>query len=845
MAQVTDLKINFQQGSNNTYYATWKFTKPTSTASSGSITKGSLVSIKQGATYYNGVEIPSWVMSQRWFVSQVSGDRAVLGKNISGSNNIQSAINVRYLVNSGDVGSSTTPSSSEDTFDHYEVQWFYDSGDGVWFSGGETTTELTNAVYSAQENALSIKVTVTPVSKTYDVDGKQTSYWTGVPVSTKYYMLSSPPAVPNTPTVEIDGFKLTASLENISDGRADQIQFDVFKGTTRVKIGVATVKTRRASFDFTITAGSDYRVRCAAINLYGTTSLYSDWSDYSDPVGTQPKAPSGITTCRAISSTSILLVWGSVGNADSYEIEYATNRDYFNGSNATTSVSDIKTTRYEITGLETGHEYFFRVRAVNDQGESGWTALRSVIIGKPPAAPTTWSSTTTAIVGEPLVLYWVHNSEDESHQVKAELEIYYNDTKQTLTINAPEIDEDEEEETSSYSINTAQYSEGTTVKWRVRTCGVTGEYGDWSVQRVIDIYAPVVAELILKNSSGAEMTTLTSFPLVVNCTAGPSTQNPIGYHLSVRANSAYETVDEVGNKLTINSGEEVYSKYFDISTDLNVELSAGDLSLMNNVSYTVECTASMDSGLTGTAEAVFEVSWTVSSYEVDASVTFDEETYVAYVNPYCRNDPNNDILLAVYRREYDGRFTEIATGIDNNANSWILDPHPALDYARYRIVGRSKSTGSVSYYDVPGQPVNCNSVIIQWDDEWNDFNVTEEDVLEERPWTGSLIKIPYNIDISDSNSPDVSLVEYIGRQHPVSYYGTQLGSTSTWNMEIPKSDTDTIYALRRLAIWMGDVYVREPSGSGYWANITVSFTLTHCEVTVPVTLNIKRVEGGV
>ena len=42
---------------------------------------------------------------------------------------------------------------------------------------------------------------------------------------------------------------------------------------------------------------------------------------------------------------------------------------------------------------------------------------------------------------------------------------------------------------------------------------------------------------------------------------------------------------------------------------------------------------------------------------------------------------------------------------------------------------------------------------------------------------------------------------------------------------------------------MGDVYVRQPSGSGYWASIKVSFSQTHCEVTIPVTLDITRVEG--
>ena len=123
--------------------------------------------------------------------------------------------------------------------------------------------------------------------------------------------------------------------------------------------------------------------------------------------------------------------------------------------------------------------------------------------------------------------------------------------------------------------------------------------------------------------------------------------------------------------------------------------------------------------------------------------------------------------------------------------------------------------------------------------------MTKCSTLEEVSWAGSMLKLPYNIDVSDNNSIDVSLVEYIGRSHPVSYYGTQLGVSSTWNLDIEKSDKNTIYGLRQLAIYTGDVYVREPSGTGYWANISVSFKQTHCEGVVPVTLNIKRVEGGI
>ena len=155
------------------------------------------------------------------------------------------------------------------------------------------------------------------------------------------------------------------------------------------------------------------------------------------------------------------------------------------------------------------------------------------------------------------------------------------------------------------------------------------------------------------------------------------------------------------------------------------------------------------------------------------------------------------------------------------------------------------ATGSISYYDTPSVPVDEKSVVIQWEEQYSTFNATDnEDATDEPVMTTSMLKLPFNINVSNSNSPDIELVKYIGRSHPVSYYGTQLGETASWSVDIDKNDTDTLYAIRRLAIWMGDVYVREPSGSGYWASITVSFNQNHCELTIPVSISITRVEGG-
>jgi hypothetical protein len=64
----------------------------------GELKSGDKVTIKPGSKWYGGQSIPDWVMSDTWIVLQVKGDRAVLNKNVSGSNAIMSPINVSNLI---------------------------------------------------------------------------------------------------------------------------------------------------------------------------------------------------------------------------------------------------------------------------------------------------------------------------------------------------------------------------------------------------------------------------------------------------------------------------------------------------------------------------------------------------------------------------------------------------------------------------------------------------------------------------------------------------------------------------------------------------------------------------
>ena len=95
-ARLNDIcnKVNAQL--NATQSAT-PVSKPLTTSST-SFKTGDLVSIKSGARYYNGGGIPNWVSSDKWYISSISGDRAVLGLNEAKNRDIQSPINIKDIT---------------------------------------------------------------------------------------------------------------------------------------------------------------------------------------------------------------------------------------------------------------------------------------------------------------------------------------------------------------------------------------------------------------------------------------------------------------------------------------------------------------------------------------------------------------------------------------------------------------------------------------------------------------------------------------------------------------------------------------------------------------------------
>lgn len=1125
--------------------------------------------------------------------------------------------------------------SKESTTESYLIQWDYtrETGSDTWYTGKHESISVNKDMrswsreseFAIPDTARKVRFKLKPIAeKKDDKNNSDTRKWTATWSETKTYTVTEVLATPSAPSVKMEkqenttnSWRLVSEFSDLSEYRDkwSHIQFQIIKDNASTVYHTSDkikIVNDAVSYSYNIYTGSEYKVRCRSLKLIGTSTWEkSEWSAYSETIGTSPITPSKIESIRADFDDNqyrVYLTWTAVKNAESYDIQYTDNPEWFDKSTGEVKESTLENPPTSgspgiyIIDFDRGDTYYFRVRANNEYGSSGWTPHRSITVGTKPAAPTTWSSKTKMEYGEEVYLYWVHNSLDESYQKSAEVDISvngnkyrftnivnqytdeledpidkanyitikgnkvtvntgsenvyyqvkYNSTtkkytatdtilgddpggtqvsttakvtvgsKQYLVYEYRETNADSGTSTTKYYCivspteedRTITITDGTKIKWRVRTCGITGEYGPWSVERSIDVNKAPTLELFLNT------TELVSFPLQIHAYMGGINQTPITYQITVTADEPYETVDIIGNPITVNAGDVVYSRVIDSNKEeLVLELNADNVTLENSMTYTISATVTTNIGLSGTALPVqFKVSWDKPVYNINAETSIDLDTYTATIRPYCEvaetcyykvtrstsefsrgsrigtlgdvtysyyeyynafqeddgtytkgdlledmvdaeeildaddnevftatgdkmwtyrrdddtivycctvernyydgiqiksqdykgvnyyvylrqandttdyymfeysncnastpiyratpssftfvktdelaNDvvygdivPNayidgfpvyvgidgdgelvyyyevvethrvtyvapayylvesrydssisglvyylsgptvtgvnpfldskwkNDngkpvtitidkvtydvyvhiedgynvlyikveegtprVLMSVYRREFDGTFSELAFNIDGTNSTAISDPHPALDYARYRLVARDRLTGGVSFYDLPPIPVGGKEIVIQWDEVWSSFETHEDDEPTAPPWSGSLLKLPYNIDISEQSDPEAELIEYIGRRNPVSYYGTQRRQSASLTTQIPKSDKETIYQLRRLANWAGDVYVREPSGVGYWARITVSFSQNHNEVTVPVDLSITRVEGGI
>lgn len=757
---------------------------------------------------------------------------------------------------------------NKDHTDHYQYQWmYYSQKHNKWFAENvETSTDKLLPQHNFDEFATQITLKVMPVAATYTDDyGRDVAYWKPItewddlqPIKPTFKMADLDPSdLSGAPGLDIlSGNYLKATVENYNTTTAKEVEFAI-EQDHRAEImatAKATLVNGYAELKYRVPSeGHEYRVRARGVS--GPNKVGA-WSDWSSSVSTGPKTPEKLISVRADGPRGVRVTWTPVSGRDAseslditYEIEYIDNLELFDVSGrAKSEETSTNTSFYHIdftSDDDFGKTWYFRVRAKLGENHSGWTNIVSCTLAKKPSVPTTWSENGVIGLGQIARLYWVHNAEDNSNETEATI-VYYKSTDPTTPIEIVYTDEPSDENVSdmihSYEIDTSTFETGCLIFWKVKTKGAADEYSDFSVERQIGVYDdPTVAFSIPSE--------FTSFPITFTAVAEPPQQTAIVWNVSIVALEGYDTVDNVGNDVRISKNETIYSKFIDISGNtLEHTITAADVTFENGIRYELIVDVGMDSGLSARASREFVTNYDFDVMEPEGTITLDREHYSASIRPVCYDssgEVDDDVTLSVYRREYDGRLVLLATGLENTGYTSIIDPHPALDFARYRIVAKSKTTGRMTHTDISSSIFGIPGVVLQWGANWATYDPTQDYNPDEPSWDGTTLHLPYNANISEQTSIDVSLIEYIGRSAPVSYYGTQLGISGSISCTIRADDYDTIYALRRLSIYRGDVYVRSSNGIGYWAQVTVSFEKTNREVTIPVTIDIKRVEGGI
>ncbi|MDE5758517.1 MAG: fibronectin type III domain-containing protein, partial [Allobaculum sp.] len=488
--------------------------------------------------------------------------------------------------------------------------------------------------YSIPANAKRVRFCVKPVSKTHEVNKKETVYWTYRYSDWVEYTVPSPepdttPKTPNAPTIELtetNKLKMKMTVSGIADTKTKYIGFEVVQDDNKMFYkNVAPKHYQTASMIIDVSPDHRYKVRAKALGkkLNASMSIATDqgayeiggliavtdvransmiasllvpsweqayetisgWSDYSSDITTQPSKVLDPIKIESISTTSVKISWETpVLTATGYTVEYTTNIENFgqSGSQSTSvEISNVVGNFVIVTGLDTGSEWFFRIKATNQSGESEWSSIVSTRLGTVSGPPTTWSSSVTGKIGDDIVLYWIHNSEDGSIETSALLTITYEingitETKEiTIQNNSGTYGS-----ISSYLLNTSGFEYDTVITWHVKTMGFIETYGESSVERMINVYLPPTVSLTFYkqnswfwdpfNFETDDIYTakgyfqnpylgdavITSFPILIGTKTSPSSQKPIECYISIIAMDTYEGIEYSGESNTIYAGDE-------------------------------------------------------------------------------------------------------------------------------------------------------------------------------------------------------------------------------------------------------------------------------------------------
>lgn len=723
-----------------------------------------------------------------------------------------------------------------------DLVWLPGSSGSAQFSSTLTSSGMHRITYTAPSSAIEVRCRILPLSNSRDKKVSVTKTYTNNKLkktttnkeSFPYFtgswsgyashdFRSDALAAPSVEAELMDNG--TTAVVTVSSDDADAGWCDVEVTDSGGKIAARAYDkplSGEASFSFALAAGRSYTARARVQTTSNGSKKNSQWASAA-AFATKPAAPTG-PSAAATGPSSARVTWTAAAGAESYTVQHTTGtaEKFETDPESVDEVDGISATSYTPSGLDQNAVHWFRVRAVNGTGESAWSAACSCLVATKPEAPTVYGMQPSYIEADDAVVRWTHNSADGSAQSAAQVDVAYSGANApsglTVTVGAAE----------RYTLSLAGAGDATAVAVRVRTKGAHADWSPWSGTVGFTVYEQPQLQVTLSQGSGTPLgasSPLGSFPVLASLAASGGGDSPVGYDVSIVCTSGADYIDEYGYTARMDAGGVAWEEHYATSDDpLAVAVAAGDAFLADGASYELRAAVAMESGLRAEASAPFSVSFDMELPAPIAEVTFDADSLTADVVPACfdvdgttgveTSDLRPGTLLSVYRIGQDGILVPLARRVPNDGTRTVTDPHAAFGTCWYHVVATDEATGASSFSDWSADSSHPDTVIM-WGGDWRPAGDGET----RYEYDGTVLDGFCNSTFSQDGEAENEPARYSGRKRPVHYYGEGLVESMRYDLQFERADARTMALVRALMSFPGDVYVREPTGTGFWAHV--------------------------
>lgn len=600
--------------------------------------------------------------------------------------------------------------------------------------------------------------------------------------------------------------------------------------------------------------------------------------------GEVPEAPQNVTVSRVDNLSGTLKVtWDwSWSAATSAEISWADHEDAWESTDEpeTYLISKMHTSKWNISGLETGKIWYVRVRLLIEQEQTvtygPWSDIDqgTIDLSSAPNKPLLMLSDAVIPQDGQVTASWVYTTTDNTSQAYAEVAlVQMQDTEVQTPADADITVYDDITETVTYIEKvrvydpivahslTAQHvlidavqagwQQGQTYNLACRVKSASGKLSEWSNVVSVTIAEPLICTITQSSlvqqtetqtaidvETGEETTvtrqfmSLTEMPLTVTVT-GAGNGGLTSVLIERAADYTLNRPDE--DKFTGYAHELIASQTQLGQAQMTFDLGSLIGTLDDGAQYKIVAMIQDGLGQTATSEQEFEIHWTHQALVPSAQIVVDENDLTVHITPIAPEGALVTDVADIYRLSID-KPELIVKGAQFGIT--YVDPYPALgDMGGHRIVLRTANgdyiTEDNTFAMIDSQELD-GVTQIENSEEWNIID-----------FEGHQIKFYYNTDYSNTWAKDFQETQYLGGAIQGDWNPAVSRSGTLSTQAITVLDQDMLQVVRRLAEHPGICHVRTADGSSYAADVQVSEDRVHDdqEMLVNYSLSITRVDS--